>query len=247
MRAFTGVLYREWALFSTNQSDFWLALVTPVIYLLFFLPGVGQMLTGGDGAYVLFAFPGVLLIMALNVAQSVGAPVFFDRYTGEMETLFTLPVPRSFFVLGRLITALLRTWLQSIATVIIAIVLYPPVRSLGLTKVLLVVLGSGAATLMLTGLFIWVAAAVRNQGWFNVSMNVVITPLLLTSSAFYPVENLPTWLALLSKANPLTYLLASLRAIMGLQTPGMLDVIVPAGFTLVLLAGAMYRYRRPAL
>lgn len=244
MRTMAAVLYREWALFSANQSAFWLALLTPFLYLLFFLPGVGQMLADRGENYALFAFPGVLMTMALNVAQSVGAPIFFDRYTGEIETLFALPVPRSMLLAGRLITAVLRTWVQCAVAMALTLALYAPLRDLGPSVMLLLLVGSGLIAVVLSSLFILLAAVVRNQGQFNLVMNLLITPLLLTSSAFYPTQNLPVWIRWLSDVNPLSYLLADLRAIMGLQSVTWLDVTVPAVFAALVVAGAINRYQR---
>lgn len=244
MRVLSGVIYREWGLFLAGQSAFWLGLVTPFLYLLFFLPGVGLMLGTSEHSYVLFAFPGVLLIIALHIAQSVGAPIFFDRYTGEIETLFTLPVPRYALVLGRLGTAVARTGTQSAVTLILAAAIYPAVRALGPGPLLLLVAGAGGIALVLTAMFIWMAAAVRDQGQFNLIMNLTITPLLLTSSAFYPIENFPVLLRYLAAANPLTYLLAILRATMGLHSLTIAELLLAVSFTAALLAGAIYRYQR---
>jgi len=68
MRALSSILYREWALFSSSRSSFISALVEPVIYIVFFLPGIGQMLSAGQNTYILFALPGILLIAALSAS-----------------------------------------------------------------------------------------------------------------------------------------------------------------------------------
>jgi ABC-2 type transport system permease protein len=43
-------------------------------------------------------------------------------------------------------------------------------------------------------------------------MNFVIFPLFFLSGALYPLENFPTWLRYISKADPLTYGVDGLRA-----------------------------------
>ena len=96
------VFYREWALFRANQAAYWFALLEPALYLLFFLPGISH-LTHGNEHYAAFALPGVLAILAMTVSQHTGAPVFFDRFTGEAETLRTLPISQAAMLSGRLI------------------------------------------------------------------------------------------------------------------------------------------------
>jgi len=244
VKELASVLYREWALFSSNRSSFLSALIEPVIYIVFFLPGIGHMLSAGQSSYILFALPGVLLIAALSVGINVGSPVFFDRYTGEMETLFTLPVPRDMFFFGRLISAFLRMFVKGIVTIILASMLYPAVRSLGFGALIALLLVASGVSVVVSCFFICVAATVKNQGQFNLYMNLLITPLMLTSSAFYPIENLPGWLKQVAAINPLTYLVAGLRSV----TTG---TVPPAGTSpLILIIGsvsiftALWRFKR---
>lgn len=213
MSALASVLYREWALFSSSRSSFLSALIEPVIYVVFFLPGIGQMLSAGQTTYILFALPGIMLIAALSVGVNIGSPVFFDRYTGEMETLFTLPVARDMFFVGRLTSAFLRMAAKSTVTLILASTLYPAVRTLGATKLLALLVAASCVSVVVSCFFIYVASTVKNQGQFNLYMNLLITPLLPTSSAFYPIENLPPWLFQIASFNPLTHLVADLRSI----------------------------------
>ncbi|MHB9144553.1 MAG: ABC transporter permease [Symbiobacteriia bacterium] len=231
-----GVLYREWVLFSAQRAGFWLGLAEPAFYLTFFLAGIGQML--GGGGYVLFAFPGLLAMMAMVVGQRAGVPVFFDRMTGEAETLCSLPLPRVAFLSGRLITAVARMWVETILAIGLGLLLYPPLRTLSPTAWLFLTLGAGGAAVLWSCIFIWIAGTVRNQTQFNLAMNLVISPLLLTSTAFYPLEHLPAWVRWVGAANPMSYVVTGLRAAVVLRMPGWLDVAVVAATGIIAFAGA---------
>jgi len=244
MRALSSILYREWALFSSSRSSFISALVEPVIYIVFFLPGIGQMLSAGQNTYILFALPGILLIAALSVGVNVGSPVFFDRYTGEMETLFTLPVPRASLFLGRLISAFLRMLAKGFVTIVLASLLYPSVRSLGAPALILLLISASGVSVVVSCFFIYIAATVKNQGQFNLYMNLLITPLLLTSSAFYPIENLPEWLRWVAAANPLTYLVASMRCITTNSSLILGTIAAISIISVVSIFGALRRFER---
>lgn len=231
-----GVIYREWMLLSGSPASFWHGILDPILYLVFFLAGIGQL--AGGRSYIIFAFPGVLALMSLAVGQSAGVPVFFDRFTGERETLFSLPVPRVFFLVGRLMTALVRMWSQAVVAVGLGLLLYPALRSIGWLSFMLLVMGSGAVAVIWSCIAIWVAASVKNQAQFNLAINLLVTPVLMTSSAFYPLENLPLWLRWIGRLNPMSYFITGLRSAIGLGAAGWGTLLVVAATGIIAYIGA---------
>lgn len=229
------VFYREWALFRANQAAYWFALLEPALYLLFFLPGISH-LTHGNEHYAAFALPGVLAILAMTVSQHTGAPVFFDRFTGEAETLRTLPISQAAMLSGRLIIALCRMLIQSAISLGLAKLIYPQVMSLHAAALFELWCASGAAAVVLSSLSISVAASVKNNSQLNIAFSLLYTPLLLTSSAFYPVTVLPFWVRWVAYVNPLTYLVTDMRACMAISALSWLDVVIPVAATVLALA-----------
>lgn len=211
MPALGRVLYREWVLFTATQSTYWGALVEPVLYLLFFLPGMGALMPA-RAHWALFALPGVLTILAMTVSQHVGAPVFFDRYTGEAETLTTLPVASGWVTLGRLVTALVRMPIQAALAIALAWILFATVRAVSPVSLAVLWLLAGVSAVVLSTLTLWAATVVANPAQFNLVFGLLMTPLLLTSAAFYPVSDLPSVMRVLASVNPVTYLVIDMRA-----------------------------------
>lgn len=49
------------------------------------------------------------------------------------------------------------------------------------------------------------ASRMRSQQGFQVVLQLIVFPLIFLSRIFFPVNNVPMWLEVISKANPLTY------------------------------------------
>ena len=74
----------------------------------------------------------------------------------------------------------------------------------------LLVLGTGSFACM----SMLIAAGVRTSERFLGIGQLITMPLFFASSALYPVAIMPTWLRVLSHANPLTYEVAALRGLL---------------------------------
>ena len=57
-----------------------------------------------------------------------------------------------------------------------------------------------------------VAARINQMQSFMALMQMVIMPMFFLSGALFPVANLPTWLAILNRLDPLTYAVEPMRA-----------------------------------
>jgi ABC-2 type transport system permease protein len=49
------------------------------------------------------------------------------------------------------------------------------------------------------------ASRIRTMAGFHLVMNLVLFPLLFISGAFFPLDEVPIWLEVLGRANPLSY------------------------------------------
>ncbi len=65
--------------------------------------------------------------------------------------------------------------------------------------------------LFLGGIAQVVSSRIQTIQGFHLIMNLVLFPLLFFSGAFFPVENLPTWLRILAYLNPLSYAVDALE------------------------------------
>ena len=97
-----------------------------------------------------------------------------------------------------------------------------------------------------------VASRMRSQQGFQLIVQLIIFPLIFLSGVFFPVNNVPTWLEVFSKLNPLTYAVDAIRqlflggsgevvgvTVLGHTMTVMQDVAIVACFgTLLLLLAA---------
>lgn len=110
---------------------------------------------------------------------------------------------------------------------------------LHLLGVVVVVVLSAAAFACLS---LVIAAIVRIRDRLMGIGQAITMPLFFASSALYPVSIMPGWVRAITIANPMSYEVSALRALLvGTPTNYLLDLAVLTGSTLVLvgIAGAL--------
>lgn len=152
---------------------------------------------------------------------------------------------RTALVLGKAVFAGVRGLSQAVIVYLLALFLdiatkFRPAAILGVIVLILL----GAALFSTPSLS--VACLVKTRKRFMGSGQVLTRPIFFAGNAIYPLSLMPTWLRTISVANPLTYQVDGLRALMlqgGASGLGLeLDFAVLVGTTtlLVLLAAGLY-------
>jgi ABC-2 type transport system permease protein len=94
------------------------------------------------------------------------------------------------------------------------------------------------------------ALRIRRNDMFNTFINVVYFVLMFASSMFYPLEQLPSWLQIISYANPLTWHTDVLRYA-AVSIGSFNEIVIEAtaflGFLLVSFAVAVHTLHRGIL
>lgn len=112
---------------------------------------------------------------------------------------------------------------------------------------------AGVLLLLLIGFaFSWVFAflglTASSPGAANAYGFIVILPLTFASSAFVPVESMPGWLEAFAEHNPITAMVAAVRALfLGIPAGSSVWLAVAWSLGLIAVFGglATWRYRRP--
>jgi oleandomycin transport system permease protein len=78
-------------------------LLMPVIFTLLFVYVFGGAVSGSQAAYVNYVVPGLMAMMGLNIAMSVGAGINSDFKTGVMDRFRTMPIARSSVLIAKVI------------------------------------------------------------------------------------------------------------------------------------------------
>src|SRR5215218_437220 len=94
----------------------------------------------------------------------------------------------------------------------------------------------------LAALGVAIASRMRTMEGFQVVMNFVLMPLLFLSGAFFPLQGLPGWLAVLTHLDPVAYAVDAIRRVVlasaGLSADQLsaLAIAGPGGAPLPILA-----------
>jgi ABC-2 type transport system permease protein len=215
--------------------------VQPALWLLIFgevFTRVRAIPTGGI-PYLDFMAPGILAQSVLFVAIFYGIAAIWERDLGTLQKLFVSPTPRAALVLGKAVSAGIRSLSQVVIIYALAFLLgvdlnYHPLALLGVCVAVLL----GAACFATLSLII--AAIVKTRERFMGIGQVITMPLFFASNAIYPLAIMPPWLKIVARVNPLSYEVDALRALMITGGTGafglLLDFGVLTATTLILIA-----------
>ncbi len=199
-------ILRELTISNYTKVQWLLNLLQPLAILIFFLPALSRLIgnvqvEGTEISYLAFVIPGLIASSAVNYAVRAGVAVYIDKLSGEMESLFTLPMTPLAYILGKTAAALpfvvLYTAVGSLATLFLG-------YTLSVWGVLLIVLINVLAYAVLCAINLLIAALIPNDEALNTAINLISLPLTFASTAFYPVEAAPQWLQPFIQINPVS-------------------------------------------
>ena len=225
--------------------------VQPALWLLIF----GQVFTRiraiptGNLPYIDFMAPGILAQSVLFNAIFYGIAIIWERDLGIVHKFLASPTPRGALVLGKALSAGVRSLVQALIIYVLTLVLgvslnWNPLALLGVVIIVVI----GAAFFSTFSLII--ACLVKTRERFMGIGQVITMPLFFASSAIYPIAMMPPWLQTVALLNPLTYQVDATRTMMiagGRSAHGLpLDFAVLGITAAVLLVIASRLYPRLA-
>src|SRR5262245_8004852 len=221
--------------------------VQPVLWLLVFgevFSRTHAVPTGGL-PYLDFMAPGILAQSVLFAAIFYGIAVIWERDLGIVHKVLVSPASRSSLVVGKSLAAGVRGLLQGFLVMVIVFLVGVRVRmdAAGIAGVLAAVfLGSALfATFSLV-----IACIVKTRERFMGIGQLLTMPMFFASNAIYPISLMPRWLGAVARANPLTYLVDALRALLLVHAESAvsigIDFAVMAAIFVVLAAFAARLY-----
>jgi len=232
-----------------DPSELLTRALQPAIWLLLFGEVMAQVrgLATGQGRYIDFLAPGILAQSVLFSAIFYGIAAIWERDLGVLHRYMVSPAPRTALVLGKAASSGVRGLSQAVIVYLLSFALGVNV-SLAPGNIL------GAAAMIIVGSALFstfsliVACIVKTRDRFMGVGQVLTMPLFFASNAIYPIAIMPGWLRAVSSANPLTYQVDALRALMlkgSASAYGLpLDFAVLVAFTAVLTLIAARLYPR---
>ena len=202
---------RELIRFRSDRLRAITSLVQPVLFL--FVLGTGLSSLAGRGLpsgvdFKTFIYPGVLAMSVLFTAIFSAASIVWDREFGFLREMLVAPVRRWAIVVGKTLGGATVATFQGViflALAGVAHVPYDPVLLLILIGELLLL------AFTLTAFGVMMAARVKQIQAFMALTQMFVLPLFFLSGALYPLNGLPVWLTVLTRIDPLTYIVAPMR------------------------------------
>lgn len=202
---------RSWLKFIRTPQLVVVGTVQGAMFLLIFRYVFGGAIEAGDFSYVNFLAPGFITTGIIWQGMASAAGIAEDHDQGFFDRLRSLPIPRSSVLGGRAVAdTATQTWGLSIMTAIAFAVgfrLNAPVGN-ALLAFALIILFSFAFEWVFITLGLFAGNAQAAQG-----MSLMLIPFTFVSSAFVPVESMPSGLRAVADYQPVTYMIDAVRTL----------------------------------
>jgi len=199
--------------------------VQPTLWLVIFgqVLGRSRAIPTGVLSYREFLAPGILAQSVLFTAIFYGIGIIWERDLGILQKMLITPAYRSALVVGKALSAAVRGLIQAVVILLLSLLLgirldFAP------ASLLLVVLAVSLGAAVFSTFSLVVACLVKTRERFMGIGQVLTMPLFFASNAIYPLSMMPGWLHVVSRGNPLTYLVDALRTLMVQGSPSVFGV-----------------------
>jgi ABC-2 type transport system permease protein len=212
--AFT-LWWREIVRFYRQRSRVVGVIASPLVFWLVIGSGFGTSFHTGAGAgqqqYLDYFYPGALIMIVLFTSIFTMMSVIEDRKEGFLLSVLVAPVPRSAIVLGKVMGGTTLSTIQGLIFLAFA-----PFVGVHFTAIsfLLVMVTIFLVSFALTALGFAIAWPMDSTQAFHAIINLFLIPLWLVSGALFPLSGASGWLRGIMEANPLTYGVEALRALL---------------------------------
>ena len=237
----TVVEYEILTFWQAKAQVFNSLLWSPILNPLFFGAGVASFAPKtstifGTSNYLAFIFPGIVGLGFFRVCSHIIYRLTVERRYGLQGLKIGAGAGVLGYILGHLTLPAIVAVLQSLVTMSVLVLLSTPIGSM---KNILLMLGVGIISAWFWGVLgILISFSFKSYTQRDVFMNLIMVPITLSSPAFYPLQNTPKYLQMISLCNPLTYNIVAMREafLYGKLTSSFFLTII---LTLVLLIGNM--------
>lgn len=243
------ILYRLWLRqvrrYYRSGSRILGTLGQPILLMLALGYGIGAIYEkAGHGNYLNFLVPGIITQTVLLSAIFWGVIILMDKRFGFLSELLVAPVKRTWILLGSALGGATVSMAQGILVFLVSLTFGFRPYDWYMVPIAFAVLVVMCVALAFLGAGI--ASMVDDFQGFQGINNLIVLPLFFLSSALYPLDQVPTFLRIISTLNPISYMVDALRFLLvnqshfGFTT----DLIVIAGTFIFCLVFAVNRFER---
>ena len=231
--------WREIVRFYRQRSRVIGVIASPLLFWVVIGSGFGTSFrsSGAGGQhYLVYFFPGALIMIVLFTAIFTMMSVIEDRKEGFLLSVLVAPVSRSAIVLGKVVGGATLATLQGLL-----FLLFAPFLGIhfSILSLLLTVAVIFLVAFSLTALGFMIAWPMDSTAGFHAVINLFLIPLWLLSGSMFPISGASLWIRVLMRINPLTYGTDALRMLLyqaelTASLPLNVNLLVLAVFALVM-------------
>jgi ABC-2 type transport system permease protein len=210
LRAIKIVWRRELIRYRSDRLRMVTTLIQPLLFLFVLGSGLQQLSAASTHGVDLktFIYPGILCISVMFTAMFSAASIVWDREFGFLREMMVAPVRRSSIIIGKCLGGATVASFQGVIVIALAGfvgVPYDPLLIIGIFILQLLLAFS------ITAFGVMVAVRIKQMQSFMGVMQMIVMPMFFISGALFPVANLPGWLTVLNRIDPLTYAVDPMR------------------------------------
>ena len=207
-----GVWLREFKVFLRERERIMGAIFTPLLWMVAFGGGLGANVDIGGDNYQQFVFPGTVAMATLFASMFYGVYLVWDKKLDFFKEVLVAPLSRASVFAGKAAGGVTISLFEGAIIVVIGMLIAGvEVSPVIFLQALFVIF---TLSVGITSLGLIIGARMKSPDGFNLIISFVIWPLFILSGAFFPLENLPAYLQFVTQANPVTYGVDALRAVM---------------------------------
>jgi ABC-2 type transport system permease protein len=243
LRGMYAVWQREMIIFFREKPRIISEIVNPLFWLLTLGAGLGATVVIEGLNYQQFIFAGILTQTFLFSSIFYGSYLVWDRRIDLLKAVLVSPLSRSSIFFGKVLGGVTISLFQALIILAFGHFIGIHYTILSIAATLLIVL---VATAALTALGLTIGSLMTSPEGFQLIITFVIFPLFFLSGALFPLNNLPSYLGVLTSANPITYIVDMLRGLLiGLQHfPTINNLLILAAFTIVMNFAGVQAFKR---
>ncbi len=262
LRAMRIVWRRDLIRFVNDRIRMMATLIQPLLFLFVLGSGLQQLSSASTHGVNLktFIYPGILCISVMFTAMFSAASIVWDREFGFLREMLVAPVRRSSIVIGKCLGGATVACTQGVIMILLA-------PLVGVPYSVALISGIFALQLLLaftiTAFGVMIAVRIKQMQAFFGVMQMIVMPMFFISGALFPVANLPGWLTVLNRIDPLTYAVDPMKRLVfsqinvspearrvldpgvtwfGWRVPTLVEMAVVLGLGLLMLAIAIWEF-----
>lgn len=234
MRVLYILWLRQIKRFFRSKSRMFGAIAQPLLFLLALGYGLGTVYQrAGQGNYLEFLVPGIMVQTVLFSAMFFGAMIMFDKQFGFLKETLVAPVSRLKIMLGGATGGATTALLQGVIVFVVSLFIgFHPMHWLAVIAAIAILAVFGIAIACFSS---GIGSFVEDMQGFQAINQFLVFPLYFLSGALYPLNHVPAWLHFIASINPVSYAVDAIRdCLIGQTHFGLAKDLIVLLITLVL-------------